>query len=75
MSGLLQTMQRYYYGPNKKLLCISKDLRRKLLGPYNGTQVTQEQKNFNSSMSRVRVTKECFGKQLTISDSQISRKT
>ena len=41
MSGLLQTMQRYYYGPNRKLLCISKDLGRKLLAPYNGTQVTK----------------------------------
>ena len=51
MSGLLQTLQRYSHGPNGELLCIFGDLvfplRRNLLVPYNGAQLTQEQMNFN----------------------------
>ena len=62
MSGLLQTLQRYSCGPNREVLCIFGDaaypLRRNLLAPYNGAQLTQEQMDFNSSMSKVRVTVE-----------------
>ena len=51
MSGLLQTLQRYSHGPNGELLCIFGDpvfpLRRNLLAPYDGAQLTQEQMNFN----------------------------
>ena len=43
MSGLLQTLQRNSHGPNGELLRI----RRNLLVPYNGAQLTQEQMNFN----------------------------
>ena len=62
MSGLLQTLQRYFHGPNREVLCIFGDpaypLKRNLLAPYNGAQLTQEQMDFNSSMSKVRVTVE-----------------
>ena len=60
MSGLLQTLQRYSHCSNGEVLLIFGDpaypLRRNLLPPYNGTQLTQEQVDFNSSMSKVRVT-------------------
>ena len=62
VSGLLQTLQRYFRGPNREVLCIFGDpaypLKRNLLAPYNGAQLTQEQMDFNSSMSKVRVTVE-----------------
>ena len=62
MLGLLQTLQRYSHGPNGEVLCIFGDpaypLRRNLLAPYNGAQLTQEQIDFNSSMNKVRVTVE-----------------
>ena len=45
MSGLLQTLQRYSHGPNGEVLYIFGDpaypLRRNLLAPYNGAQLTQ----------------------------------
>ena len=60
MSELLQTLQRFSHGPNREVLCIFGDpaypLRRNLLAPYNGAQLTKEQMDFNSSMSKVRVT-------------------
>ena len=62
MSGLLQTLQRFSHGPNREELCIFGDpaypLRRHLLSPYTGAQITQQQKDFNKSMSQVRVTVE-----------------
>ena len=62
ISGLVQTLQRYFHGPNEEVLWIFGDpaylLRRNLLGPYNGAQLTQEQTDSNSSMSKVRVTVE-----------------
>ena len=60
MSELLQTLQRFSHGPNGEVVCIFGDpaysLRRSLLAPYNGAQLTQEQMDFSSSMSKVRVT-------------------
>ena len=45
MSGLLQTLKTFSHGPNGKVVCIFEDpaypLRRSLLAPYNGTQLTQ----------------------------------
>ena len=79
MLGLLQTLQGYSHGPNGEALWIFGDptypLMRNLLAPYNGAQLTQEQTDFNSSMSKVRVTVEWMFGEVTISNSQISRKT
>ena len=59
MSGILQTLQKYSYCPNGSIFGDpAYPLRRNLLAPYNGAQLTQEQKNFNSSMSKVRITVE-----------------
>ena len=53
MSGILQTLQKYSYCPNGSIFGDpAYPLRRNLLAPYNGAQLTQEQKNFNSSMSK-----------------------
>ena len=77
MSGLLQTLQRYSHGPNGEVLWIFKDpaylLRRNLLAPYNGAQLTQEQTDFNSSMSKVRVTVEWMFGEVKILNPQISK--
>ena len=62
MSGLLQALQQHSYGPNGELLCIYGDpaypLRQHLLSPYAGAQLTQQQKDFNKSMSKARVSVE-----------------
>ena len=62
MSGLLQTLQRYFYGPNGEVLCIfgypAYPLMGNLLPLCNGAQLTQEQMDFNSPMSKFRVTVE-----------------
>ena len=67
MSGLLQTLQQRSHGPNGELLCIYGDpaypLRRHLLSPFSGAQLTQQQKYFNKSMSKARISVEwMFGK-------------
>ena len=62
ISELLQTLQRYSYGPNEEVLCVFGDpaypLRRHLLASYNGAQLTQNQIDFNNSMIKIRVTVE-----------------
>ena len=62
MSGLLQTLQRYFYGPNGEVLCIfgypAYPLMGNLLPLCNGAQLTQEQMHFDSLMSKFRVTVE-----------------
>ena len=76
MPGLLQTLQRYSHGPNGEVLWIFGDpaylLRTNLLAPYNGAKLTQEQTDFNSSMSKVRVTVEWMFGEVTILNPQIS---
>ena len=67
MSGLLQALQQYSHGPNRELLCIYGDpaypLRRHLQNPYTGANLTQQQQDFNKSMSASRVSVEwTFGK-------------
>ena len=77
MSGLLETLQRYSHGPNGEVLWIFGDpaylLRRNLLAPYNGPQLTQEQTDFNSSMSKARVRVEWKFGEVAILNQQISK--
>ena len=58
MSGLLDNLQQHSFDPSGQPLCIYGDpaypLRIHLQGPYKGGQLTFDQEEFNSSMSKVR---------------------
>lgn len=58
MSGFLQNLQQHSFDTSGQPLCIYGDpaypLRIHLQGPYKGGQLTDDQKEFNSSMSKVR---------------------
>jgi len=58
MSGLLDNLQQHSFDTSGQPLCIYGDpaypLRIHLQGPYKGGQLTFDQEEFNSSMSKVR---------------------
>lgn len=64
MSNLLQNLRVHSYGPNRNILCVYGDpaypLTPFLQGPYKlrAVQLTQQQKDFNKSMSACRVSVE-----------------
>lgn len=61
-SGLLQVLINHSHTPNGQNLCIYGDpaypIRPQLLGPFKGANVTNDQKEFNKSMSKVRISVE-----------------
>lgn len=58
MSGFLHNLQQHSFDTSGQPLCIYGDLayplRIHLQGPYKGGQLTVDQEEFNSSMSKVR---------------------
>ena len=58
-SGLLPLLQQYSHDTNGRPLCIYGDpaypLRIHLQAPFKGARLTQDQKDFNQAMSKVRV--------------------
>ena len=58
MSGLLHNLQQHSFDTSGQPLCIYGDqaypLRIHLQGPYKGGQLTDDQEQFNSSVSKVR---------------------
>lgn len=62
MSGLLQQLQQYSVSPAGNILCIYGDpaypLRPQLQAPFRGVHITTLQKEWNKSMSGVRVSVE-----------------
>ena len=62
MSGLLPNLQQYSHGPHGELLCLYGDptypLRRNLQGPFKGARLNQQEIDFNTTMSSVRVSVE-----------------
>ena len=62
MSGLMPLLQGFSLGPNGERLCLYGDpaypLRWYLQCPFRGAHLTQQQKEYNKSMSKVRVSVE-----------------
>ena len=62
LSGLLQQLQLHSYDANGNVLCLYGDpaypLRRYLQAPFGGANLTIQEKNFNTAMSKVRVSVE-----------------
>ena len=58
-SGLLGELQQHSHGPNGRNLCIYGDpaypLRIQLQAPFRGPGLTNQEKDFNKSMSQVRM--------------------
>ena len=62
MSNLLQDLRQFSYGVNGQVLCLFGDpaypIKRHLQSPFCGAHLNQQQRDFNKSMSQVRVTVE-----------------
>ena len=60
MSNLLQDLREFPYGVNGQVLCLFGDpaysIRRHLQSLFCGAHLNQQQRDFNKSMSQVRVT-------------------
>lgn len=62
LSGLMNQLNQFSFDQNGNVLCVYADpaypLRRHLQAPFGGANLTAQEKAYNTSMSRVRVSVE-----------------